>query len=428
MARLRIGALALGLLLLLPINVTSALAEDGQTYRLGNLTNAGLDTGYSEYNQVRADDPQYGWNLGTFYVTGFTSVNRGDAPTFLKTSEDTIALHFKLEQDIDSLNGNENLSIADDSNGYDQPFGVEKQDFGRGTLIVRQTDYQNSTSAPKVYVDFLAAKASKDADTEVQLFEEGDYEVTLDYEIKNDLRKVPLVGVSILPEYTDYHITFKFSVRNGNAMAFLFDTATGFELTNESVTENGFYIDTARSRYLEVNVKREVMSEGGDDLVEDVRSNAPAKEGKAYTEEGIYTISVTNPTTGETTEKKIYVGSDPVMKAYAVTGYSIDEIESKVSQGAEIEDDGTITWPDSKDNTEESANEPDESGRITPDISSGIAVTGVIAAVIAVVVVLHRRKGREENSASCEIGTGSTSQHPEDDSVTNPKGVNHDEK
>jgi hypothetical protein len=394
MGRFRIGSIVLLALSIFLLSAAPAYSEEEQAYYLGELTNAGLDTGYSEYNQVKESEPQYGWSLGTFYMTGFTSVSRGDSPTFLKTAGDTAALHFKLNQDIDALDGNENLSIADDSNGYDQPFGVEKQDFGRGTFIVRQTNYQNSTSDPQVYVDFLAATASKDADTEIQLFEEGDYEATLDYEIRNDPRKMPVVGLSIFPEYTDYHITFSFSVRNGNTMVFLFDTATGSELTNESLTENGFYIDMAKSRYLDVNVKREAMAGGKDELVEDIRSNAPAEDGKAYTDEGIYTITATNPTTGETTEKKIYVGTDPIMKAYAVTGYSIDEIESQVAQGAEIGEDGTITWAVSESGTDDASAEPSQSAQkeASSNSAAGIGFAIAAAAIIAAALLIVRQR------------------------------------
>jgi hypothetical protein len=401
LARFRIGALAIGSLLAITVSATPALAEGGQTYYLGELTNAGLDTGYSEYNQVEQDDPQYGWSLGAFYVTGFTSVSRDETPTFLKLADDTVSLHFRLDQDIDALNGNGSLSIADDANGYDQSFEVDKQDFGRGTFIVRQTDYQNSKSAPQIYVDFLASTVSENADTEVQLFEEGDYEATLDYEIRNDPRKVPFFGVSILPEYTDYHITFSFSVRNGNTMVFLFDSSTGSELTNESLTENGFTIDMAKSRYLDVNVKREVMAEGRDELVEDVRSNAPAEDGKQYTDEGIYTITATNPTTGEITEKKIYVGTDPVMKAYAVTGYSIEEIENKIAQGAQIDDDGTITWPTAKAGSEPPAT-PDSANAAEPaEDNRSISMPTIIAAVVAIaalaIVAFLRGRGDASN-------------------------------
>lgn len=295
---------------------------DEQVFYFGTAVDAGLDTGYSEDNPIEESDPHFGWSLGSFYISGFTSVQRDDGDiTFLKTADDTIALHFRLDQDINCLDGNNNLCISDDTDGYDELLGVKKSSngFGRGTLIVRQTNYQNAQSQPQVYVDFLTG-LSMGANTDIQLFEEGDYEVVLDYEVRQDNR---LLGViPALPTYQNYSIRFSFSVRNGNAMAFLFDAETGDELTNSSIAENGFVIDLARSRYLEINVQREMLSENGDELVEDVRYNGPARDGERYTEPGIYTITVTNPTTSQTTEKVICVGDDQVLRAYATTDYT----------------------------------------------------------------------------------------------------------
>ena len=282
-------------------------------FYLGSAVNAGCDTGYSETNDIKESDPHFGWQLGNFSITGYTAVQRdGESFTFLKNVGDKVALNFCLEQDIDRLNNNEALSIANDENGYDQELGVEKSEpgFGRGTLIVRQVNYQNEKSDNQVYNDYLSG-VTAGADTQVQLFEEGDYEVVLDYEIKKDARKVGGVwvipSVSILPEYSNYTIRIKFSVRNGNTIAFLFDAQSGSELTNSSTAPNGFKIDMAQSHYLSINVKREVLS--GNSF--DVRSNAPAEDGEEYTEEGVYTITTTNPTTNQTTQKIIYVGNDP---------------------------------------------------------------------------------------------------------------------
>lgn len=414
-----------------------AFAEE-QSFDLGVAANAGTDTGYSESNAIEEDDPQFGWSLGQFSISGFTSVKRDDGTyTFLKTSGDTVSLNFRLNQDIDRLNDNESLSIADDTNGYDEAFGVAKSDpgFGRGTLIIRQTNYQNSQSDPQVYNDYLSAVAVG-ADTQVQVFEEGDYEVALDYEIKNDPRKLPVVGWSVLPTYSDYTIRFNFSVRNGNTMVFLFDTATGSELTNSSTTENGFTIDLARSRYLDINVKREVLASDGEDLVEDTRYNGPAKDGEQYTEPGVYTITATNPSTGQSTEKKIYVGSDPVLVTYVNTGYSIDEIRDLIDQGAQISPDGTITWPASAAAEEAAGNAASadgsaaEGGDATRDgdgagSSSAVAPVvfgvAVVVAVAAVAVLLRKRKGRRAGQGVQPAGQAmqktnrEIQQPPEDD-------------
>ena len=87
------------------------------------------------------------------------------------------------------------------------------------------------------------------------------------------------------------------------------------ELKNSSVSENGFYLDLAKSRYLKINVEMVRWTKGVDGYTKDVRYNRPAKDGDEYTEEGIYTIEVSNPTTEKNTVKKIYVGSDSVIIA-----------------------------------------------------------------------------------------------------------------
>ncbi len=390
------ASLVLAVLLLLTIP-SMALADE-QSFALGSVVNAGLDTGYSESNEIKESDPHFGWQLGSFNVKGFTSVQRGgESATFLKTVGDKVSLEFELSQDINRLNGNPLLTIANDENGYDQGMQIEKSSpgFGRGTLIVRKTDYQNNYSEPQVYNDYLAGVAAG-ANTQVDLFEEGDYEVVLDYEIKNDVHKVGgflfVPEASIFPDYSNYTIRFKFSVRNGNTMPFLFDAQSGSELTNESVAPDGFVIDLARSRYLNVNVKREVLT--GKSF--DVRSNAPAKDGDRYTDEGIYTISTENTSTGQTTEKTIYVGSDPSLKAYAAAGYSTTQIEEAVNQGAAINDDGSITRRNQTDSSEQALSSDSSSASTAKSagFNMPLLLLSAVLIVLAVIILVKRRFAR----------------------------------
>ena len=46
--------------------------------------------------------------------------------------------------------------------------------------------------------------------------------------------------------------------------------------------ENGFYLDLANSQYLDINIKKEVLNEVSEGLVEDVRFNKPAKDGEQF--------------------------------------------------------------------------------------------------------------------------------------------------
>ena len=312
-----------------PQNAKKA-GDTTRSQKLGSLTKTGHDNGYSGNKDIDIKDPHYGWSLGDFFMSGYTrpTEDADGNPVFLKNVGDQLTLWFNLKQNIESLNGNQNLSIAEDGNGYDKYFQTPKMNMGRGTLIIRYTDHQGVAHEPEIYTNFLPANTRTNADTIVKLFEEGDYEVALDYEVKNVPRKV--ANVNIVPEYDNYRITFKFAVRNGNCMVYPFDLATGAELSNKDITSNGFRLDLARSRYLDIDVKRTVLTETAGNITEDVRFNRPAKDGDEYTEEGMYTFDVKNQYTGEHTTKIIYVGDDDILKTLAATGYSIDELNAQL--------------------------------------------------------------------------------------------------
>ena len=334
--------LCFGIIVLVSANVRAKEKEPVSTARmyLGAAVNAGNGDGYSEKNEIDIDDPHYNWKLGEFYVGGFTRVidEKSGSPIFLKNVGDKVKLSFILNQDIDKLNGNDELSIEQDENGYDEHFGIPKTDFGKGMLVIRHTNYQNKTEEPVLHKNYLESVKVK-ADTEVELCEEGDYEVALDYEIDVDN------GIQFWKQGTyDYRIYFKFSVRNGNCMVYPFDTVNKNELTNTSVTENGFYLDLAKSKYLDINVKKEVLKEGAEGLVEDTRFNMPASDGESYTDEGVYTITAKNRYTNQTTTKIIYVGTNDLLKAHVTTNLSLKEIKKQMAQGAKINADGSINY------------------------------------------------------------------------------------
>ena len=292
-------------------------------YFSADPVNTGMDNGYSKANPIQGNDKHFGWRLGRFFLSGFTRVtdNTSSSPIFIKTLGDSVTLWFDLEQDIDALNGNAMLVIGEDTNGYDQSFGVQKTNFGRGALIIRHTDYRNAKGDPVLYTDYLLAKGTTGANTKVVLNEEGDYEVALDYELQdNDL-------THILSKNDNYRILFRFSIRNGNCMVYPFDVFNRAELQNTAVTENGFYLDLARSRYLDIDVRRSVIVEGPAGMIEDERFNRPAKDGDQYTAEGIYTISVRNRYTGESTVKTIFVGSDELLQEYVSNGFSLERLK-----------------------------------------------------------------------------------------------------
>lgn len=403
-----------------PISVFAV--EDGYHLGTDSLVNAGKDTGYAEANPIDKGDPHWDWSLGTFYLSNYTREiedENGD-PLFLKNAGDTVTLWFALEQDINCLNGNKKLTIAEDKNGFDQQLGVAQQNFGRGMLIVKHTDYLNHSTVT-TYRDFLAAEDSTTANTEITVLEEGDYEVALDYEIRET--RLNLFGWEPMPTYHNYRIAFKFSVRNGNTMIFPRDVKTGAELTNKAITENGFTLDLAKSRYLNIDIKKEILQEGTNGLVEDVRFNKPAQDGSQYTDEGIYIITVTNRYTDQQTTKMIYVGTNDILKAYVVTGLPLQDIQNRVEAGAVIAEDGTLIGADgtpalSKPSEPEQpedtlstidtleASDPSEpsADTTTPDVTDGsvliVACGAGLILLIAVLVFGLKRKRKTTLSES----------------------------
>lgn len=311
------------------------VVDHSQTYSLGEKVRAKNFDGYFGEELIEQGDSHYGWELGNFFVSGYTDevVKDDGSVVFLKNVGDKVTLWFNLNQNIDALNGKEKLSITADTEGYDQYFETPKMNFGRGVLIIRYTDHNNVKTEPTIYTNYLEANVSVGADTKVQLFEEGDYEVALNYQVTSD---------ELIDKVGHYRIFFKFSVRNGNCMVYPFDVGTGSELTNSSMTKNGFRLDLAKSRYLKINIKREILKDSADGLVEDTRFNGVAKDGAEYTDEGIYTITVSNEYTGQLTTKKIYVGTNNVLRAHMTTGLAISEINDLVADGATISEDGTI--------------------------------------------------------------------------------------
>ena len=331
------------------VSKTSSPAETPRR-EMGETIKTEKDSGYTGNLIIDKDDPHFDMKLGTFVINGYTrETNDGDVPLFLKNTGDKVTLWFTLEQDINCLGGDETLSICEDTNGYEvhsnPNLSVKQTNLKHGALIIRVTDHEGNTQKPIIYTNFLAANARTGANTKVQLFEEGDYEVTLLYEIEKD--NIQVGSVKTAPTYTNYKITFKFKIRNGNCIVFPFDSATGRELSDGAITPNGFRLDMAKSRYLTIDVQREVINVSKDGiLTADVRFNRPAKDGAVYSDEGIYTVTAKNLyTDGEATVKTFYVGTNKYMIAMSQQRYTLEELNALIRDGATVEEDGTITLP-----------------------------------------------------------------------------------
>ena len=312
---------------------------DSQRYYLGTTYLVKSD---SDLQRIQNEDIHYGWDLGKFFINGYTKViaDPNKPIVFLKNTGDKIALWFQLKQNINCLNNEESLSI---DNG-----GIIKRNKGQGTLSINYIDHQNLSHLTP-HQDYLKA-LSVGADTNVNFFEEGDYEISLDYTIRRAWINMESllfwdVDIHTLPSHRNYRINFKFSVRNGNCMIFLRDVRTQEELT--TYAPNGFYLDLTKSRYLDINVKKEVLESNSDKL--DVRFNKPAKDGDQYTEKGVYTITLKNRYTKEVTTKVISVGDDPILNAYASTLMPIGKIKKQL-QNAKNKNRINISLKDVPDN------------------------------------------------------------------------------
>lgn len=376
------------------------------TYNLGEKVRVKKFDSFSGEELIDSKDIHYGWEIGNFLVSGYTQKTDDEFgnPVFLKNVGDTVTLGFRLKQNINALNGDEKLTITSVKKANDQDFETETIEFGRGALIMRYTDYTNEKTTPQLYTNYLSATAKQEADTFIRLCEEGDYEVALDYEVTKD---------DLIDKVGRYRVYCKFSVRNSNCMVYPMDSKTGNELTNGSIAENGFRLDLAKSRYLNITVKRNILNATGDNFVEDTRFNKAAKDGEIYTDEGIYTITVRNNYTHEETIKKIAVGSDPVLKAYVTTGMSLSEIQDMIENGAVIQEDGSIKPASvspvisSSETTEPAveqpnlssvsertvieAKQPAQEGEISSSSFQMIAVAGIVV-LVAVVVFLRKKK------------------------------------
>ena len=263
---------------------------------------------YNEDKPVTGDDPHWNWSLGSFMISGFTEEKEENGKrVFIKTPGDSLKLWFDLEQDINSLNGNKDLTVSNDTDGMDErfPYNRQKDGLGRGLLLIRHYDHTHKPTDPQPYTNYLEANNDRGADTKVEIKEEGEYEVALDYEVKKD---------ELFDKINNYRIAFSFVVRNGSGMFFMFDIGSGSELQDYSRTADGFRIDLANSHSLSVSYTRYALNQ--DETGLDVRKTGLASDGDQFEKVGYYEITVTNRETNESLTKHIFVGRSADLEDY----------------------------------------------------------------------------------------------------------------
>ena len=337
---------------------------------LGVTVKTELDNGYSGTETIGNKDPHFDMNLGTFVVNGYSrETSENNIPVFLKNVGDNVALWFILEQDINRLNGDDSLSISEDTNGYEihtnPKLSIKPTNMKRGALIVRHTNNEGRTTVTP-YFNFLDANARTTADTKILIREEGDYEVSLLYEIEKC--DVQVGNVKVIPSHTNYKINFSFKIRNSNTMVFPREDSTGRELYDGEITSTGFRLDWAKSQYINVNVEYFAINVSKDGtLTADTRWNRAAKEDTLYSDEGIYKIIVKNLySDGDPTEKIIYVGDNKYIKAMSLKKYSLDALNALIREGATVGEDGAITMPNSTITPDPSNEEPEPPTTVLP--------------------------------------------------------------
>lgn len=355
------------------------------------------DKGYTGVVDETVDDPHYGWNLGDFIINGYTEdeLDADGTPIIYKNAGDQVTLWYSLKEDIDRLQGKDYLFINEDKEGWDEYFNIPKTNFRKGTLIIRQTDADGEANDPVIFTNFLEANVRTGADTKVRLFEEGDYEVALDYEIKNT--------DPIIDEVTNYRVFFKFKIRNSNCMIFPFDITTQSELKDRDISETGFRLDYAESKYLVVNVEYQAVTFNGTSYVADTRENKVATNGREYTKEGIYIISVENKTkNSRTTEKTIYVGTAPIIKALSKNNITIDDVNELIRQGYTIDEDGGLV---SKANevVEEENEETDSAAEESSNVEKATEATTSAAVEKTSGPEIEEPKPTEESDAGLPV-------------------------
>ena len=373
--------------------------------RVGTLYSVEKDKGFiGGTTELPKDDPHYGHEIGHFAINGYTRQSSVPAtasgyPVFLKNVGDKVTLWFIPEKDfdVDCLFGNSDLSIADDKNGYDSKYSFGPTNFKHGALIIRFTDYLGNPTTVE-YIDFLAACLRTGADTRVQLFEEGKYEITLDYEIRNSK------GID---SFTDYKITYCFEIRNGNCQVFPFDTTTNNELFDYARTGNGFRLDWAKSRYLEIQVTYSVIKVDPTTgmLSLDQRWDRPAKDNDSYKQPGVYVFTVKNlysgtPGSPEVAHKTIYVGTDKYICALAANKLTTEELNALISAGAEIQENGTYIFlqPDPEP---EPVSEPETEAEPEPEELKDTEDTAQEA--VAQTVIVSDTKGEDISRETPDI-------------------------
>ena len=185
---------------------------------------------------------------------------------------------------------NKDISVLYTDTGSDGGFETpELCNFGKGTLFVRKKD-KSGEHHDYFYTNFLEANAVKGPNTRIDLNEEGEYEIALDYQLR--YKKKGVFGLKFKKTYS-YRMNFKFTIANGDVSGYVRNIKNGEFVKDREVVE-GFRIDLAGSRNLKIKIKNEKI-------------NRVANDKEEITDPGTYTITIENPATREKVKRTVVV-------------------------------------------------------------------------------------------------------------------------
>lgn len=295
-------------------SVADIPTETTNHFVFNEMKTAPDNTGYAAPCALGAGDPLLGVNVLDIEIGGFsaTTLHNGER-VFLKTSPSVPTLSINVKADLNNLGGSGAYVCADIAT-VASDFGYRGR-VGKGLLIVEHIDYTGKKQTFATPDLFTVLNDNGDIIPAV-FGAEGHYRIAVLFETE---RYVKTVKEWVSPfkkkkkkifAYNNYVISAEFSILNGNAMVFAFDSA-GNEIYNGSVVSDGFFLDLAESHYLDLQIKKEVVrSSGFLGETTDTRFNTVGEDKRFYNQNGLYTITVTNPVTGATTTKKILVAGD----------------------------------------------------------------------------------------------------------------------
>lgn len=376
--------LFLSSLILLPIKATTfAQAEttvietNGNSYSFSKLLSCSDRCGYTNPQSLSVGDPLVGVNVAEIRLENFsaTTVKEGKL-YFLKTTPDIPVLSIVPLTDFNNLGGT-GTWINEDGDTRIPDFGFIGE-IGYGWLGITHKDYQGKIQTLCVS-NVLRKTKDGISFTPAWFGEEGSYRIALCFEVKRQIgceKKWDWWPFKYhydpIYSFTNYKIDAQFEIRNANAQVFAFDSK-GNELLSGAVS-NQFTLDFANSRYLQINIKREIAV-NSNELMEssDVRFNSVGVDKRTYDTPGVWTITVRNEVTGDSTTRRILViDSNDTEEANAL----------KVSTSKKYSEFSSLNV---KNNNEE-VNTSNE--KIVSENKDGIVVTIIVSATVVVLAVI----------------------------------------